>query len=99
VTFYGTKRYEIESISGPRTNYRNPDTVEKVDDGDCIPQSGVQGFDITVTRVFRDLDSGAELKRENFHTTYIAEDVIRCVPKKDKKDAESDDEDSSEGGD
>jgi vancomycin resistance protein YoaR len=86
VTFYGTKRYEIESISGPRTNTRNPKTVEKPDpDGDCIPQSGVQGFDITVTRVFKDLDSGAEVKRENFHTSYMAEDVVRCVAPKKKK--------------
>jgi vancomycin resistance protein YoaR len=81
VTFYGTKHYEIESLSGPRTNYRNPKTVEKPDDGDCIPQSGVQGFDITVTRVFKDLKSGSEVKREDFHTSYIAEDVVRCVAK------------------
>jgi vancomycin resistance protein YoaR len=87
VTLYGTKRYEIESISGPRTNYRSPKTVEKVDDGDCIPQSGVQGFDITVTRVFKDLQSGAEIRREDFHTSYIAEDVVRCVPKKEAEDA------------
>jgi vancomycin resistance protein YoaR len=88
VTFYGTKRFEIESLSGPRTNYRNPKTLEKPDDGDCISQSGVQGFDITVTRVFKDLQSGAEIKREDFHTSYIAEDVIRCVPPKPSGDAE-----------
>lgn len=80
VTFYGTKRYEIESISSERTNYREPAVQEKVDDGNCTPQSGVSGFDITVTRVFRDLSSGAELRRENFHTSYAAEAVIRCVP-------------------
>ncbi len=87
VTFYGTKRYEIESISGARTNYRQPGELEKPDDGDCIPQSGVQGFDITVTRVFKDLQSGSEVKRENFHTSYMAEDVVRCVPKKSADDA------------
>jgi hypothetical protein len=80
VTFYGTKRYEIESISSQRSNYRQPAVQEKVDDGNCNPQSGVQGFDITVTRVFRDLQSGAELRREDFHTSYAAEAVIRCVP-------------------
>ncbi|MGY1696090.1 VanW family protein [Geodermatophilus sp. SYSU D00814] len=79
VTFYGTKRYEVEAIEGPRTNYRQPAVQEKVDDGDCIPQSGVQGFDVTVTRVFRDLQSGAEIRRERFDTTYAAEAVIRCV--------------------
>jgi vancomycin resistance protein YoaR len=80
VTFYGTKRYEIESISSERTNYREPAVQDKVDDGNCTPQSGVTGFDITVTRVFRDLSSGAELRRENFHTSYAAEAVIHCVP-------------------
>jgi vancomycin resistance protein YoaR len=80
VTFYGTKRYEIESISGPRTNYRSPRSLEKPDDGDCIPQTGVQGFDITVTRVFRELGSGAEVKREDFRTRYAAEPAVRCVP-------------------
>jgi vancomycin resistance protein YoaR len=79
VTFYGTRRYEVEAIEGPRTNYRQPAVQEKVDDGDCIPQSGVQGFDVTVTRVFRDLRSGAEIRRETFETTYAAEAVIRCV--------------------
>jgi vancomycin resistance protein YoaR len=87
VTFYGTKRFEIESISSPRTNYRQPKVLEKPDDGDCIAQSGVQGFDITVTRVFKDLQSGAEIRRENFATSYIAEDVIRCVKPKADEDA------------
>ncbi|MDT0277956.1 VanW family protein [Blastococcus goldschmidtiae] len=80
VTFYGTKRYEIESISSERRNPREPAVIEKVDDGDCIPQSGVPGFDITVTRVFKDLATGAELDREDFRTRYNAEAVITCVP-------------------
>jgi vancomycin resistance protein YoaR len=79
VTFYGTKRYEVEAIEGPRRNVRTPAVQEKVDDGNCIPQGGAQGFDITVTRVFRDLQSGAEVRRETFETSYAAEAVIRCV--------------------
>jgi vancomycin resistance protein YoaR len=80
VTFYGTKRYDIESISGSRVNVREPVVQEKVDDGECHPQAGAQGFDITVTRVFKDPDSGAEIKRENFQTHYAAEPIIRCIP-------------------
>jgi vancomycin resistance protein YoaR len=80
VTFYGTKRYEIESISGNRNNVREPAIQEVVDDGSCKPQAGAQGFDITVTRVFKDPNSGAEIKRENFQTHYAAEPIIRCVP-------------------
>jgi hypothetical protein len=33
-----------------------------------------------VTRVFKDPNSGAEIKRENFQTHYAAEPIIRCVP-------------------
>ncbi len=80
VTFYGTRHYEIESISSERTNYREPAVQDKVDDGDCTPQGGIPGFDITVTRVFRDLQTGAEIRREDFHTSYAAEAVIHCVP-------------------
>jgi len=79
VTFWGTKRYEIESISSERRNIRQPAVQEKVDDGSCTEQSGSLGFDITVTRVFKDLNSGAELRREDFDTRYAAEAVIRCV--------------------
>jgi hypothetical protein len=34
---------------------------------------------VTVTRVIRDLQSGTEIRRETFATTYQAEAVIRCV--------------------
>jgi len=80
VTFYGTKRYEIQSISSNRFNQRSPVVQEKPDDGTCKPQSGSTGFDITVTRVFRDLTTGSEVKREDFRTRYAAEPVIRCIP-------------------
>jgi vancomycin resistance protein YoaR len=79
VTFYGTKRYEIEAVEGPRTNYREPAVLERPDDGSCIAQSGVRGFDVTVTRIFRDLQTGGEIRRETFDTRYAAEAVIRCV--------------------
>jgi vancomycin resistance protein YoaR len=80
VTFYGTKRYDIESISSDRYNLREPVVQEKPDDGSCKPQGGSTGFDITVTRVFRDPGSGAEVKREDFRTRYAAEPRIICVP-------------------
>ena len=80
VTLWGTKRYQVESVSSPRRNERAPAVQEKVDDGNCTPQSGSTGFDITVTRVFKDLQTGAELRREAFETHYAAEAIIRCIP-------------------
>ena len=61
-------------------NVREPVVQEKPDDGTCKPQGGSQGFDITVTRVFRDLSTGAEVRREDFRTHYAAEPIIRCIP-------------------
>jgi vancomycin resistance protein YoaR len=80
VSFYGTKRFEIQAVEGPRTNYREPAYQEKVDDGECTPQPGIPGFDVTVTRIFRDLQTGAELRRETFNTSYAAEAIITCIP-------------------
>jgi vancomycin resistance protein YoaR len=80
VTFWGTKHYDIESVSGERRNLREPAVQDKVDDGNCTPQSGSTGFDITVTRVFKNPATGAELRRENFGTHYAAEAIIHCIP-------------------
>jgi vancomycin resistance protein YoaR len=80
VTFWGTKHYDIESISSERRNVTAPSVQDKVDDGTCIPQSGAEGFDITVTRVWKDLGTGAEIRRESKNTHYIPEAIIHCLP-------------------
>jgi vancomycin resistance protein YoaR len=81
VTFYGTRHYDITSIEGPHSNITQPAVEDKIDtDGSCMKQSGVPGFDVTVTRVFHDLTSGAVVRRENFHTHYSAEAIIHCLP-------------------
>ncbi len=80
VSFWGTKYYDVESVSGERRNLREPAVQDKVDDGNCTPQSGSTGFDITVTRVFKDPAGGAVLRREDFDTRYAAEAVINCIP-------------------
>jgi vancomycin resistance protein YoaR len=81
VRFWGTKYYDVESVSSDRYAVTQPVVQEKVDDGtgSCKPQGGSTGFSITVTRVFNDLATGAEVRREDFRTRYAAEPVIRCV--------------------
>jgi vancomycin resistance protein YoaR len=78
VTFWGTKRYEIESESGPRTRVK-PFEKEYVDRADCTPSEGAEGFDIVVTRVFKDL-AGNVLRREPFKTRYLPEPNFICGP-------------------
>ncbi|MFF8971921.1 VanW family protein [Streptomyces sp. NPDC014995] len=76
VTFLGTRKYdEIRSVKGPRTNVKQP--ARKVsDDKECVPQTPLEGFDVTVERVF--YDEGREVAREPFRTHYTPRDEIVC---------------------
>ncbi|MEV0694478.1 VanW family protein [Streptomyces sp. NPDC050388] len=77
ITFLGTKKYdEITSVKGPRTNVQPPakkvSTAEK-----CVPQTPLEGFDVTVERVFH--DDGREVRREPFRTHYTPRDEVTCA--------------------
>jgi vancomycin resistance protein YoaR len=76
VTFWGTKRYDVESVTGPRTRVR-PFGTEYVDRPDCTKSAGAEGFDIVVTRVFKDL-AGHVLRRQPFKTRYLPEPHFVC---------------------
>ncbi|MGW0758913.1 VanW family protein [Streptomyces sp. NPDC002814] len=76
VTFLGTKKYdEIESVTGPRTKVTEPEKKVSTDK-ECVPQTPLEGFDVTVERVFR--DGGEEVKREPFRTHYTPRNEIIC---------------------
>ncbi|MEU6915765.1 VanW family protein [Streptomyces olindensis] len=76
VSFLGTRKYdEIKSVKGPRTEVKKPE--KKVsDDKECVPQTPLEGFDVTVERVF--YNDGREVKREPFRTHYTPRDEIVC---------------------
>ncbi|MEU0897694.1 VanW family protein [Streptomyces massasporeus] len=76
VSFLGTRKYdEIKSVTGPRENVTKPE--KKVsDDKECVPQTPLEGFDVTVKRVF--YDDGREVKREPYRTHYTPRDEIVC---------------------
>ncbi|GKQ35322.1 VanW family protein [Streptomyces sp. A012304] len=76
VTFLGTKKYdEITSVKGPRTNVKEP-TRKVSTDKKCVPQTPLEGFDVTVERVFH--DGGREVRREPFRTHYTPRNEIVC---------------------
>jgi vancomycin resistance protein YoaR len=77
VSFWSTKVWDITSIKGPRSNPRQPGKVYDDSDG-CVAQGANPGFDVSVTRVFS--KNGSEVRRETFHTVYIAEDEVICGP-------------------
>ncbi|MEU0715768.1 VanW family protein [Streptomyces lavendulocolor] len=76
VTFLGTKKYDsVEAKKGPRTNVKQPSTRPGAAK-DCLPQEPLEGFDVTVERIFR-ID-GKEVKREPFRTRYTPRDSVTC---------------------
>lgn len=89
VTFWGTREYdEITAEFGPKTNIRPYGVIEKkkkVKEG-CMEQSGIDGFNINVDRVF--YKDGAEVKRETFTTSYRPAPEVKCGVKKGKDDDE-----------
>jgi len=77
VSFFGTKRYDVESVTGERRRLR-PFGIEYVTRDDCTPTAGEYGFDITVTRVFK--SGGRVVKTEDFETRYLPEPNFICGP-------------------
>ena len=76
VRLRGVKHVEVESDSGPRTNYTDPQRRE-VSGDDCSPSSGGRGFTITDTRTIKDLDGGV-ISRETTTTVYDPQPIITC---------------------
>ena len=85
VTFWGQKHFdEIRAEFGERTNIRQPQKIVNRTKK-CTPQAGIEGFTITVDRVF--IKDGVEVEREPMTTVYRAGPEITCKkPKKDKKE-------------
>ncbi|AOS66051.1 VanW family protein [Actinoalloteichus hymeniacidonis] len=78
VTIWGTKRYEVESVTGDRTNLTEPQTKEIPEGEPCSPSNGGQGFTVTDTRIIRDLN-GNEVRRDGPRAvTYNPQPKIVC---------------------
>ena len=81
VRVWGTKRYRIESVTGPRYDIRpyrteydpRPPGVEQ---GDCVATDGVPGFRVVVTRLFYEGDT--QVRSEEFRTRYNPENQVLC---------------------
>ena len=79
VTFWGTRQYDsIEAEFGERINIKQPKKIV-VTTKKCVPQTGIEGFTITVDRVF--VKDGAEVIREPMTTIYNAGPNIVCKKK------------------
>jgi vancomycin resistance protein YoaR len=77
VTLWGTKRYDIETVYGPRTAQTGPKTIF-LQEADCEPTDGLPGFAQEAWRVFK--QDGQEIRRERFFWRYSAEPKFVCGP-------------------
>ncbi|MFD8981278.1 VanW family protein [Streptomyces sp. NPDC059564] len=78
ITLLGTKKYdEVKATKGPRTLITPP--AKRTGSGPaCEVQTPLEGFDVSVGRVF--VQGGQEVKRENFKTHYTPRDEVTCTP-------------------
>ena len=77
VRFLGSKQYDVESITGERTNFTSPQ-MQTILGEPCTSSSGSQGFTVTDTRVLREPGSGAEVDRQTRRVTYDPQPIIVC---------------------
>ena len=76
VTFFGTKTWDIEAVKGPRRNVVQPKNIVDARPG-CVLQAPNEGFDVTVTRIFK--KNGVQVRTSTFNTHYIPEDGVTCT--------------------
>ena len=80
VRISGTKRYDVTSTPGPRTNPTDPKTVTlpaNQPDQPCTPSKGAPGFTITDTRTLREISTG-QVHSETRTVRYNPSPVIVC---------------------
>lgn len=77
VRMYGTKRYEVTSTPGPRTNPTQPQTVTMPKGKPCSPSQGGPGFTITDTRTLREVSTG-QTRTETRSVRYNPSPIVVC---------------------
>ncbi len=77
VRMFGTKRYEVTSTPGPRTNPTNPNTVTIPKGQPCTPSQGAPGFTITDTRTLQEISNG-QTRDETRTVRYNPSPIIVC---------------------
>ncbi|WP_279103165.1 VanW family protein [Gordonia paraffinivorans] len=79
VRLWGTKAYEVESITGERYGYTDPEKITLPKGDDCIASGGSKGFTTSDTRIVRDARTGQEITRNTRTVRYAPEPIVRCI--------------------
>jgi vancomycin resistance protein YoaR len=77
VRIYGTKRYEVTSTPGPRTNPTNPNTITIPPGQPCSPSQGAPGFTVTDTRTLKEISTG-QVRNETRTVRYNPSPIVVC---------------------
>ncbi|WP_232717080.1 VanW family protein [Gordonia metallireducens] len=79
VRLWGTKAFEVESITGERTDPTEPERIKLPKGDDCIASSGSKGFTTSNTRIIRDARTGQEVNRYTRTVRYAPEPIVKCI--------------------
>ncbi|GAB1512139.1 VanW family protein [Actinophytocola sp. KF-1] len=77
VKLWGTKKYEVESITGGRTDQTPPQEKQGPAEN-CHASNGAPGFTTTDTRIIREVGSGREVSRHTRTVRYNPQPKIVC---------------------
>jgi vancomycin resistance protein YoaR len=79
VKLWGTKKYEVESVTGGRSNETPPQ--EKPGPAEnCHASNGAPGFTTSDTRIIREVGTGREVSRQTRTVRYNPQPKIVCPP-------------------
>ena len=78
VKLWGTKRYEVESVTGGRSNQTEPQPKQGPAQN-CHASNGAPGFTTSDTRIIREVGSGREVSRNTRTVKYNPQPKIMCA--------------------
>jgi vancomycin resistance protein YoaR len=77
VKMFGSKRYDVTSTTGPRTNPTEPQTITIPPGEPCSPSKGAPGFTVTDTKTMRNVQTG-EVTNRTRTVKYNPSPIVIC---------------------
>jgi vancomycin resistance protein YoaR len=77
VKMFGSKRYDVTSTTGPRTNPTEPQTITIPPGEPCSPSKGAPGFTVTDTKTMRNVQTG-EVTNKTRTVKYNPSPIVVC---------------------
>lgn len=78
VRLWGTQTVEVQSITGKRYAFTNPQSLTLPKGDGCVATGGSRGFTTSNTRVITDIRTGREISRHTRTVKYDPEPKVTC---------------------